>query len=263
MGLFDNIQVDETAEVEEQKVSKVSSWIKDSGAYTVEITMMRFKESKGGATGFVMEMETEDGARITKEEWFTNKEGGTQYVVKDKKTGMPQLDDSGKQVMKDLPGMSALKSISKAVTGNPMAFMTTVKKVVPIYDYESKGNVDTEVDVASEFIGKTIEILVEHTLSDKTELNKSTNKYEPVAKVQQSREIVAFVDPVTHKTFSEAEAGKDADAYKQFMENIEANPIRDKRKVSANVDMTQAAAKEEKKTEQTQEDKEKAAAAFA
>lgn len=229
MGLFDDINVDETAEVVEQTVNKKSTWIKESGAFVVAVTMFRFKQSDGGANGYVMEMETEDGAKIVQEDWFSSKKGDTTYAVKDRKTKMP----TGERA--DLPGMAKLKGISRAITGNPLAFMKTEQKIVPIYNYEKQDDIDTTVDVATEFMGKAIMVLNERTLEDKTKKNPTTGDYDPIAEVKALNEILGWVDPLSHKTFSENAAGKDAATYDKFIERIEANPINDKRVLSVGV----------------------------
>lgn len=229
MGLFDNINVDETAEVVEQTVSKKSTWIKESGAFIVVITMFRFKQSDNGANGYVMEMETEDGAKIVQEDWFSSRAGDTTYAVTDRKTKMP----TGERA--DLPGMAKLKGISRAITGDALAFMKTEPKIVPIYNYDKKDDIDTKVEVATEFIGRPIMVLTERTLEDKTKKNPASGDYEPVAEVKAFNEILAWVDPTNHKTFSENAASKEAATYDKFMERIEASPINDKRKLSAGV----------------------------
>ena len=234
MALFDDIAVDENAEVQEQEVRKAQSWIKESGAYTVEIKMFRFKQSDGGANGFVVDMETEAGEKLTYEEWFTTKAGGTTYVGK----------KDGKTY--DLPGMAKLKNISRALTGNPLAFRTTEEKIVAIYDFNAKTDVDKKVDVAKELIGKTVEILVQRTLEDKTKLNPVTGKYEGTAEFRAINEVLAWIDPVSHKTFSENAAGKEALSYATFQENIAQTPVKDKRKTSAGTDVNAPKEKEDK-----------------
>ena len=228
MSLFDNIDIDETQEVEDTEVRVQKSWIKKSGAFDVTVTMFRFKESKGGANGFVIDMITEDGKQITQEDWFSSKAGDTTYAVKDKKTGMPNGE------RKDLPGMAKLKSISRALTGDPLAFRDTEKKIIPIYDFDSKSDIDTEVDAVPSMIGKEVKIFVQRTMEDKTKLNSASGQYEPTTEFRELNEIIGWADTATGKTYSELAAGTDAKSYNAFVANIEKNPIKDKRKVSKN-----------------------------
>ncbi len=202
--------------------------------------MMRFKESANGANGYVLELEAEDGAKIIQEDWFSNRSGGTTYPEKDRKTG----ELTGKDL--DLPGMARLKSISKAITGDALAFMNTEPKIIPIYDFNKQAEVDTDVNISTDFIGKPIMVLVQRTLQDKQEADAS-GEYVDVAKVKATNEILAWVDPVTNKTFSETAAGKDALVYAKFIEKIEQSPINDKRVLSKSVD--ENTPKEEKLTE--------------
>ena len=235
MGLFDNIDVDATQEVVEETVREEKSWIKDSGAYDVEVTMFRFKESMGGANGFVIDMITEDGQQITTADWFSSKSGDTTYAVKDRKTGMPNGE------RKDLPGMARLKAISRALTGDPVAFMNTEKATVGIWSFEKKENIDTEVDVFKDAIGKKVKILVQRTMLDKDKKNQATGNYEPSTEFKFENSIAAWTDVDTGKTYAEMAAGTDSKTYNTFMKNLEKNPVADKRKVSKNTPVEQAA----------------------
>lgn len=225
-GLFDGINVDATQEVEEQQVREATSWIKASGAYDVQVTMFRFKQSDGGANGFVIEMVSGDGEKIVQEDWFSSKAGDTTYAVKDRKTKIP----TGER--KDLPGMAKLKAISRALTGDALAFMKTEKKIVGIYNFDKKEDVDTEVDVFTEAVGKEVKILVQRTMEDKSALNPATGKYEGTHEYRNINEIVSWADVATGKTFSELAAGGEAKALAAFTKNIEKTPVKDNRKTS-------------------------------
>ena len=237
MAFFDDINVDETQEVVDASVREAKSWIKESGAYDVEVTMFRFKESAGGAKGFVVEMITENGEQIKEEEWFSSKAGDTTYAVKDRKTKMP----TGER--KDLPGMVKLKSISRALTGDPLSWAkTTEAKMVPIYNYEKQEEVDTEVGVFVGAIGQKVKVLVQRAMEDKTAKNPATGDYEPTAEYKEINEIVGWVDVETGKTFSEIAAGTEAKSFTAFKTNVEKTPVKDRRKVSKGAPVGQAAA---------------------
>ena len=235
-NLFENLEIDETIEVEEQTVRKEITWIKDTGAYTVAVSMFRFGESDGGAQFFEITLETKDGAKISEKEYFSSKAGKTTYAVKDRATGALTGDH------KDLPGMAKLKSISRSLTGDPVDWMKNSEtKIIPIYNFDKKADIDTECTVFVGALGQEAEILVQRTLYDKDEPN-AAGKYVPVAKVVARSEIVAWLDPVTHKTYSESASGSEAKSYEQFQANLASNPVKDKRKLSKGVDANAPAA---------------------
>lgn len=240
MGLFDGIgEVEETEVVEESVVEKKAAFIKDSGAYKITITKFWFDQNDNGTTFYNWEGETEDGQKISDREWFVTKDGRMQFDETDFKT----KEKTGKK--KDFSGYARLKVIARALTGNADSWRTEIeKKFVPIYNFEKREDVDKEVDVFMPAIGKEVEILVRRTLEDKTELDTGTGKYLPIAEVKAYNDVRAWLDPETHKSYSEMAAGKEAAGYKAFLEKIEEEPIFDKRDVSKNVDVN--APKEEK-----------------
>ena len=233
--MFDNITVDEEIKVEEQEVKVAQSWIKESGAYDVEVKMFRFKQSAGGAYGFVIDMETEDGAKISYDEWFTNREGGSTYIGK----------QDGKK--HDLPGMAKLKNISRALTGNALAFQKVEKKTVGIYDFNAKASVDTKVDVFTEALGNKVKILVQRVLVNKSE--KSGDKWVPTAETREENTIVAWCDPETGKTFSELSTEKPAGTLAAFTTNIAKTPVQDKRTIKTAAATTEASPEANKAAE--------------
>ena len=228
MSFLDNITVDETQEVEEQVVRQESSWIDQTGAYVAEVKGFYFGESAKGANFFEVQLETADGAKIKEREYFSSQAGSTTYDVKDRSTGAP----TGEK--KDLPGMARLKSVSRALTGNPLGWMSAEKKIIPIYDFNKKADIDTEVNVFVAAIGLPVELLVQRTLYDRDIKDPKTGNYVPSNQVVARSEIVGWLNPLSHKTWSEDNANLDAKSYETFMDNLKKNPIKDKRKLSKN-----------------------------
>ena len=232
MGIFDNIEVDAESEVvEESSVTQESGFIKDSGAYKAKITKFYFNQNDNGTTFYNWEAKTEDGRTLSDRAWFAGKTGKTNYEMKDFKTKKP----TGK--FKDFEGMARLKVISRALTGDVMAWQKdTEQKKVPIYNFEKQSDVDTMVDVFMGAIGKEVEILMRRTMEDKTALNSATGKYDATAEVKSFNDYRGWLDADTHKSYAETMAGTDAKAYTAFMEVIAKEPIQDNRKLSKGVD---------------------------
>lgn len=240
MSIFDNIEdiAEDVEVVEESTVETQAKFIKESGAYRGTLTKFWFDQNDNNTTFYNLEFTTVDGQVITDREWFITKDGRTQFAETDFKT----KEKTGK--MKDFSGFARLRVISRALTGDDMAWKKAESKIVPIYDFNAKTDVDKEVDVPVAFLGKEVEILVRRTLEDKTKLNPATGDYEAIAEVRGYNDIKGWLDPETHKSYAETLANKEAKSYKAFMTKIEEQPILDKREVSAGVDAN--APKEEK-----------------
>ena len=233
MGIFDNLEdIDETVEtVEENVVASASAFIKESGAFVITITKFWFSQNDNNTTFYNWEGVTDDGRKITDKEWFVTKDGRMQFPEKDFKTKKP----TGK--MRDFSGFARLKVISRALTGDEMAWRKTEKKFIPIYDFNAQADIDTEVDAFVAAVGVKVEILVRRTLEDKTQIVPATGEYEPIAEVRALNDVKAWLDHETHKSYNETIAKTDAKSYNTFMKAIEETPILDNRDVSKDVDM--------------------------
>ena len=238
-NLFDSITVDETIEIQEQRVAGSGQQIKESGVYVAELTMARFAESKGGASSLVLSFVTEAEQKLTRTVWFTNKNGET-FWEKNGRKG-------------NLPGFNELSRLSELLAGNAKAFGNLEDKIVPVYDREKGEEVPTESKVAIELIGKPVTICVRKTLEDKTALNQASGKYEPNGETRIVMEIEGYVDPVDGKTAAEKLGNKDASFIEKFKTAVEKSPENDKRKV----------AKGESTEQKTQAPSEAAQSAFA
>ena len=125
-----------------------------------------------------------------------------------------------------------LKSISRALTGNPDGYMVTEEKILPIYNYEKKADIDTKKDVFVAALGAKVEVLARKTMEDKTQLNPATGKYDPIPESRTYVEIKSWLDPETHKTYNETMSNSEPKQYKAFMEKIAVEPILDNRELS-------------------------------
>ncbi len=230
-NLFDDLEeIQEVELVEQNSIEQKSKFIKDSGAYVGKVTKFYFTQNDNGTTFFNYEFETKDGQILTHKEWFITKAGKVQFAETDYKTKEP----TGK--MKDFEGFAKLRVISRALTGDDMAWKKTEKKIIPIYNFDKKADIDTEVDMFVAVLGKNAEILVRQTLEDKTKLNTATGKYEAIAEVRTFMDVKSWLDPETHKTYTETESNLESVSYNKFMAKIEETPILDERKVSKNTD---------------------------
>ncbi len=217
-NLFDNLDLDESLEIQEQRIAGPSAFIKDSGIYTAQITMARLIESTGGANAAVLTFETEEGQKLTRTVWFTNKKGQTYWEKNDRKG--------------NLPGYEELCRLSELLTDSIHSFGSTEDKVVDVWSYEKKEEVPTESKVIMSFIGKPVKLLIRKTLEDATELDASTGKYEPNGKTKTVTEVEGYVNPINDKTSAEKKANRDAVSLEKFKALLEKTPVNDKRKVA-------------------------------
>jgi len=208
------INIDNINNVELQ-VDKVndSKWIKNSGIYTTEIEMAYMMESKGGAKGISLHFVTEKGEKYNKDIYMTNKKGSPYYI--DKQTKEQRL----------LPGANDVIKYCELITGKRDAYNVTEDTIYPVWDKESKGEIDKTVSSVVPLIGKIVQLALRETVEDKTALNSGSGNWEPTGDTKIVIEIAAMLDGVTGKTLGEKTAGLESTYKDKFLNKIAEDPI--------------------------------------
>ena len=216
MGLFDNANTDTTIAPEKDRVKGQKQTPLDSDILNLMIKYAYGQKAKSGAVGFFLVCTTPEGREVKMREYFVSgdaKGNKTYYEKKDEKTGA--------MTRFPLPGFSIVDSLAKLVTGKSIMPVTDAagnvvsqqqveKKTIKLYDYQAKAEVDTEVDMFMEMVGKPVKACVLHTIEDQTSKNDATGKYEPNGKTRALNTIDKFLDPQTSKTSAELAAGVDS-----------------------------------------------------
>lgn len=183
--------------IADEKDSVGSGGVLASGLYPSTITMAYVTVSTGGATGLVLHAKTSDGRDIRSTQWMTSgtAKGAKNYYEK----------DGAKHY---LPGFLLAQSMSLLTTSKEISDLDTETKVVKLYNFESKAEVPTKVEMIMEMLGKEVLIgLIKQTV-DKNVKN-AAGVYVPSGETREENEIDKFFRASDRKTTSEIRAKAD------------------------------------------------------
>jgi hypothetical protein len=203
MGLFDNVAEDVSVKNDDtpDRVKGMKVAPLDSDIYGLNIKYAYGQKSSGGAMGIFLVLDTAEGRTIKATEYVTSgtKKGGNYYYEKKNKEGVMEK--------KPLPGFSAINSLCKLVAGKGIFECATEKKTIPLYNFDAKGDIPTEVDMIMDLVGKPVNGCVLHTIEDKTKKNDQTGVYEPTGATYAKNTVDKFLSADGRKTEAEQTAG--------------------------------------------------------
>ena len=200
-------------EIQEDRVEP-SAKIDHSGIYPMEIKMAYFTESKNGAKAIVFNFEGENGEYYRHTEYFTNREGKPYY-----------LGGRNKDKKLPLPGYTKLLKYSTVITGNKDAWRKTDETKYPIYDFDKKEEVETNITYVPEFVGKVVQLAIREVIEDKEAYNTASGKYEPTGDVKTVFRMENMLDGPTGKTAKELEANLEPSYKEKFLKLIAEKPV--------------------------------------
>ena len=123
---------------------------------------------------------TVNGNDITKSIWMTNRDGDVTY--KDKK--------SGDQV--NLPAYNQVNALCMLLVSKEIGDMEVEEKTLKLYDYESKKEINQQVQCFEELHGLELQVAIQKQTIDKTEKDESTGSYEPTGETRDVNEFIKF-----------------------------------------------------------------------
>lgn len=190
-------------DIADEKDSVGGSRIRESGLYPLNISLAYLTKSTGGALALNLVLKDEDGD-VRQQVWITNRNGGNTY--KDKKG-----DDQY------LPGFNMANSLCLLTLGKEISTLDTEDKVINLYNFETKGDVPTKVDMIVDLLGKDILVGLLKQTVDKNIANpafdqskpehKDTNpKYIPSGETREENEVDKFFRAEDRMTSSEIRA---------------------------------------------------------
>lgn len=183
MSILGNLQVDTTAE----RSTPFESL--ESGIYNGKIKQAYFIESKGGALGMALTLELENGSEHRETIYFTNRNKQTFYTRNNKNY--------------DLPGYALLNDLALFTTGKRLEQGAESVIQAEVYDYDTKSTVKKEVKAPRDMLDKPVCVGILKKEENRTELNSSTNKYEPTNEKITVTNIDAAFHPKTHLSVPE------------------------------------------------------------
>lgn len=171
----------------------------ETDIYTGVIKAFYLGQSSQGATSITVVFDTQ-GKEYRETLYVTNKNGENYFMNKDDKT---------KKV--PLPGFTVADDICLMSTGLPLADLedTVEEKIVKIYDYEAKKEVNTAVQMIMGVVGQTVSLgIVKQTVNKKEK--DANGEYQPLAESRDENVIDKAYHTETKLTASEYRAEKTA-----------------------------------------------------
>jgi hypothetical protein len=218
MNIFANVRFDDDAKAPEDKVIGGGiNRVDRTGKYDFIIKKVYVEESALGAMSFVMHLETESGASLRVQEYFTNRAKETFFIDKD-----------GNKTY--LPGYNKMRVIDYMVTKKNNQNPKAEEKTIMLWDKELKKEVPVKKYVFVEWFGKPITALVAKVLENKQERN-AAGEYQPIADTRETMVVDHFLDPVTLRTMKEIIIGGNADIYAKWIEDHKEDYVRDLRTI--------------------------------
>lgn len=168
--------------------------VHDSGVYDFTISAAYAGKSSGGANSMTFVGKLADGSDFSFTEWVTagTAKGGKSFTVNDK--GEAQY----------LPGYNRANAICMLLLEKGLDGLVWETKIIKKYSKEAQGDVNTEVAMAIELLGKTIALGIQKQIVNKQKLNQSTNKYEDTNESREVNEVDKIFQAGSRRTLQEA-----------------------------------------------------------
>lgn len=211
--MFGNFTADNLDEQAEDRLGGYQPL--ESGAYTGTIKAMYAGESQGGAQNMTIILDL-NGQEFRETIYFTNRQGDNFYKTKNDKKA-------------PLPGFITVDHICLVATGQPLSEQDTEEKVVKVYDYEARAEVNRKVPMLTDCLGKEIEVGILKVLENKTE--KQGNEYVAIADTRTYNTIDKVFDPESKMTVVEAQNNADEATFYEAWVSKNAGVERDRREI--------------------------------
>lgn len=164
----------------------------ESDIYLCTIERAFLKESQGGAIAVEVYLKTENGKEVRQTTYITNRE----------KKPFKVYDDGTK---KYLPGFNLMNSMSRLTTGKNINELKSTPKVVKLYNFEAKKEVDTEVPMLMDLVGKKVIAGIQKQLVNKRE--QQDGQWVDLPQFREVNEVDKFFHPQTGMTATETKDG--------------------------------------------------------
>lgn len=189
MSLLSNLST--SNDIADEKDSVGGSRVRESGLYPMSISLAYLTKSTGGALALNLLLKDDDGD-VRQQLWITNKKGENTYV--DKK--------GDKQY---LPGFNMANSLCLLTVGKEISTLDTEDKVINLYNFETKGDVPTKVDMLVDLLNKEVLVGLLKQTVDKT-MKNDAGEYVPTGETRDENEVDKFFRAEDRMTSSEIRA---------------------------------------------------------
>lgn len=197
-NMFSNLTQDGLEKAEDRLGGNFSTL--ESGVYPAMIAMAYALTSDGGAKGINLALKVDvDGEErdFRQTVYVTKKTGENFYLDKDKKK-------------QPLPGFTVIDDLCLVATeGKTLSQITFEDKTIKVYDFDAKTEVNKNLPVAMDLLGKMVLVAIEKTIEDKT-TKDAAGVYVPTGETREENQIAKVAHAATRKTVSELREGKEA-----------------------------------------------------
>lgn len=189
MGVFSNLS-NEGLEETQDRLGGFAAL--ETDAYKGKVKVAYAIKSTGGAQGVELTIEMENGRDYRETCYVTNKKGENFFLNK---------NDQTKKV--PLPGFTVIDDLCIVTTEKPLKDQDTEEKIVMVYDYEQRKDVQKSVPVLVDLIGKEVSLGIVKTVEDKTKKNESSGNYESTGETREINTIEKIFHEPTKLTVPE------------------------------------------------------------
>lgn len=191
------------AEVESNESDSLGGgYTLESGVYPMKIDMAYIGKSQGGAMSVNMTF-THGQQSLKHTFWVTSG---------DAKGNKSTYEKDGKHY--PLPGLNMVNGIVFLTLGKELGDLTTETKTVNVWNYDSKAEVPTQVEVLMDLLGQDIVLGVQKRIVDKNVKNDN-GVYVPSGETRQENEVSKVFQAGSNLTVSEVKAGETAGEFMQ------------------------------------------------
>lgn len=215
MSLFGNLTNDGLEETQD-RVGGFGAVETDYYEGTIKVAYAGKSDAGAQFVNFVVDL---GGREYRETVYVTNKKGENFFLNKDDKT---------KKV--PLPGFTVADDICMCAVEKPLAQMDAEDKVVKVYDFGAKKEVNKTVPVLVELLGKKIGLGIVKTLENKSD-KQPDGSYVANAETREVNSIEKVFHVPTGFTMVEVRNGVEAPAFKDSWVERNKGKTRDKREI--------------------------------
>ena len=181
-------------DVNEAKDQLGGGGVLESKVYPVTILAAFIGYSKNKAMSLTIHAKTVDGFEIRNSQWMTSGEA---------KGCLNYYEKNGEKHY--LPGFNIANAICELTVGKEISEMETEEKVVKLYDFDLKKEMDTAVPMLVELVGQQVALGILKQVVDKN-VDDGTGKYVPSGETREQNEVSAVFDVENGLTLLETRA---------------------------------------------------------
>jgi len=198
MSSLSNLALPSDAEAEE-KDTLGGGFILESGVYEYDINMAYMIKSLNGATG-VNAIFTKGKQQLKQTFWVASGDAKGNKTTFTNKGGKEQ----------PLPGMAIMNSITFLTLGKQLSDLSTEEKLVRLYNYDAKEEIDTKVQVITDLLKTKIVLGVMKNEVDVKKKVEGTNDYVTTGRTKFENEVTKAFQAGTNCSVPEVKGKEDA-----------------------------------------------------